>query len=544
MKKENFNQKRAASEFRNRWKDRGYEKGEAQPFWLDLLQNVLEVENPVDFIKFEDQVLMDSSTGFMDGYISSTKVLVEQKGVNVDLRKNIRQSDGSFKTPFQQAKNYIANLPYYKHPRWVVTCNFKSFLIYDMNKPHEEPKEILLENLDKEYYRLQFIVDETNENIKPEVEVSIQAGELVGVLYDLFYEQYVDKTDPDSLKSLNKLCVRLVFCLYAEDADLFGKKGAFHDYLTKFDVTTMRRALIDLFKVLNTEEDKRDPYLDEDLAQFPYVNGGLFEDDDIEIPNFTEEIRETLLKRASDNFNWSEISPTIFGAVFESTLNPETRRSGGMHYTSVENIHKVIYPLFLNDLNDEFEEIKKLKQKKTRNERLEEFQTKLGKLTFLDPACGSGNFLTETFLQLRKLENKIIKMLIEEETIMMDLGNITKVDIHQFYGIEINDFAVSVATTALWIAESQMIKETEAIVNMRMKYLPLKEYNNIVEGNALRLDWNDVIPAQELDYIMGNPPFIGANNQTKENRDDMKFVFGETFKQVGQIGRASCRERV
>ena len=177
MKKENFNQKRAASEFRNRWKDRGYEKGEAQPFWLDLLQNVLEVENPVDFIKFEDQVLMDSSTGFMDGYISSTKVLVEQKGVNVDLRKNIRQSDGSFKTPFQQAKNYIANLPYYKHPRWVVTCNFKSFLIYDMNKPHEEPKEILLENLDKEYYRLQFIVDETNENIKPEVEVSIQAGE-------------------------------------------------------------------------------------------------------------------------------------------------------------------------------------------------------------------------------------------------------------------------------------------------------------------------------------------------------------------------------
>lgn len=289
-----------------------------------------------------------------------------------------------------------------------------------------------------------------------------------------------------------------------------------------------------LFKILNTEDRDRDPYLEEDLAQFPYVNGNLFEEDNIAIPQFTEKIKQTILVRASDNFNWAEISPTIFGAVFESTLNPETRRSGGMHYTSIENIHKVIDPLFLNDLEKELKEIKQYKNKKTRDEKLEEFQNKLASLTFLDPACGSGNFLTETYLSLRRLENQAIRTMTENQ-IILDVGNIIKVDIHQFYGIEINDFAVSVATTALWIAESQMIKETESIVNTKINFFPLKEYNNIHEGNALRMDWNNVVSSQDLNYIIGNPPFIGANNQSSENRNDMKFVFGEKFKQIGLL---------
>ena len=528
-----FEQRRAAFEFKEEWKDEGYEKGQAQSFWIELLSKVFGIENIKDFIKFEERVLMDSSTGFMDGYIEHTKVLVEQKSINVDLRKNIKKPDGSVETPFQQAKRYIANLPYFKHPRWVVLSNFKSFLIYDMNKPHEEPEEILLENLDKEYHLLKFLVDPSKKRVKKELEISIKAGDLVGKLYDLFHEQYINKNNPESLRSLNKLCVRIVFCLYAEDAGLFGKKAAFHDYLARFDVNDMRRALIDLFKILNTEEVNRDPYLDVGLAQFPYVNGGLFEEDEIEIPNFTEEIRETLLARASDDFDWSEISPTIFGAVFESTLNPETRRSGGMHYTSIENIHKVIDPLFLNDINEELNRIRKYKNKKTRDEKLREFQTKLSKHKFLDPACGSGNFLTETFLSLRRIENEIIEMINEGQQIM-DIGDVIKVDIHQFYGIEINDFAVSVATTALWIAESQMIRETESIVNIKIEYLPLTEYNNIVEANALRIDWNDVIPASELDYIMGNPPFIGATFMAPQQRRELEEVF-DGIKNTGKF---------
>ncbi len=527
-------QKKAAKNFKEKWKDKGYEKGQAQIFWIELLENVLGVDKPTEYIEFESQVLMDKSTGYIDGYISETKVLIEQKSITVNLRAGIRQSDGSLLSPFQQAKKYIVDLPYERHPRWVVTCNFKSFLIYDMNKPNSEPEEILLKDLDKEFYRLEFIINKENLKVKREFELSIKAGNLVGELYDLFLAEYNNPKDPNTLKSLNKLCVRIVFCLYAEDASIFGRKNAFHDYLEKFDVLHIRRALIELFKILNIPESERDPYLEDDLSQFPYVNGNLFEEDDIEIPQFTEEIKQTLLARASDNFNWSEISPTIFGAVFESTLNPETRRSGGMHYTSIENIHKVIDPLFFDELHDEYAKIKEYKNRKTRNEKLEQFQNKLASLTFLDPACGSGNFLTETYLSLRRLENDVISSITENQ-IVLDVGNIIKVDIHQFYGIEINDFAVSVATTALWIAESQMIKETEAIVNSKIEFLPLKEYNNIHEGNALHLNWNDIISSHNLNYIIGNPPFIGANNQTPENRNDMRIVFGKKFKQIGLL---------
>lgn len=516
-------QKKAAKEFAEYWKDKGYEKGQSQKFWIDLLQNVYGVENATHFISFEDQVHIDKSTGFIDGYIESTKVMIEQKSLGKDLRKAIKQSDGTFLNPFQQAKRYIVELPVDKHPRWVITCNFSEFLIYDMNKPNGEPEQILLKDLPKEYYRLQFLVDTGNENLKKEMEISLKAGDLVGKLYDAILKQYKNPESEETLKSLNMLCVRLVFCLYAEDAGIFGQHEMFGDYLKQFQPKQVREEIIKLFRVLDTKPEDRDPYMEDDLAAFPYVNGGLFADENIEIPRFTEEIVDLLVNKASAGFDWSEISPTIFGAVFESTLNPETRRSGGMHYTSLENIHKVIDPLFLDELKAELEEIKALKVVKTRAQRLQEYRKKLSQLTFLDPAAGSGNFLTETYISLRRLENDA---LYEEHRGQMMLGgegeyNPIQVSIGQFYGIEINDFAVTVAKTALWIAESQMMQETEKLMQINLNFLPLKSYANIVEGNALRIDWESVVPKEKLNYIMGNPPFVGTKYQSLSQKEDI-----------------------
>lgn len=537
-------QKEAARQFAAYWKDKGYEKGESQPFWLSLLRDVYGVEHPEQFITFEEQVHLDH-TSFIDGTIPSTKVLIEQKGLGKDLKKPIKQSDGTLLTPFQQAKRYITELPLSQHPRWVVTCNFEKFFVYDMERPSGEPEEILLENLPTEYYRLSFLVDSENEHLKREMEVSIAAGEMVGLLYDAFHKQYADPDSERALKSLNILCVRLVFCLYAEDAGIFGHHGMFHDYLAEYDTRHMRKALIELFQVLDTAPEDRDPYLKDDtpnLAVFPYVNGGLFANEDIEIPPFTDEIRSLLLNKASSDFNWSEISPTIFGAVFESTLNPETRRSGGMHYTSIENIHKVIDPLFLDELKKEYEEICEIAVEKTRERKLKEFQKKLATLTFLDPACGSGNFLTETYISLRRLENEVLRILSHGQISFGDADwNPIQVSIGQFYGIEINDFAVTVAKTALWIAESQMMKETEDVVHMSLNFLPLKSYTNITEGNALEINWEDVAPKYKLSFIMGNPPFVGARRmeQGSDQKKEVQTIFGN-IKDVQDLDYVTC----
>ena len=531
-------QRLAAKSFVQNWTNKGYEKGESQPFWLQLLGEVLGVEHPAQFISFENQIMLDH-TSFIDGTIESTHVLIEQKSLGKNLNQPIKQSDCSLLTPFQQAKRYAAELPYSKRPRWIVTCNFAEFYIYDMEKPFGEPEIVYLKDLEKDYYRLQFLVDSASEHIEKEMQVSIAAGEIVGRLYDVLLAQYKDATSEDSLKSLNMLCVRLVFCLYAEDAGIFGRKNMFHDYLEQYAAKDLRRALIELFKVLDTKSEERDPYLEEDLAAFPYVNGGLFENEHIEIPQFTDELRQLILFNASENFDWSEISPTIFGAVFESTLNPETRRSGGMHYTSIENIHKVIDPLFLDALQDEFAQIKELKQAATVEKRLRAFQTKLAGLVFLDPACGSGNFLTETYISLRRLENRVLKELLGAQIVLGAFENPIQVSISQFYGIEINDFAVTVAKTALWIAESQMMKETEDIVNMNLDFLPLKTNAYITEANALRIDWEDVVPKAKLNYIMGNPPFVGYSLQSKEQKADMLAIYvdekGKPYKTAGKI---------
>ena len=516
-------QRVAAAKFTEDWKSRGDEKQETQRFWIELLTKVFGVDGSTA-ISFEVPVKLDH-TSFIDGYIESTRVLIEQKGRDIDLRKGYKQSDGSMLTPYQQARRYAGYLPYNQVPRWIVVCNFQEFQIHDMNRPNDEPEVLKLADLEKEYHRLQFLVDTGSEHIKKEMEISLQAGELVGVLYDALLKQYKDPSDPETLKSLNKLCVRLVFCLYAEDAGIFGGKSMFHDYLERHR-SEDRRALINLFRVLDQDTPQRDKYLDDDLAAFPYVNGGLFADENIEIPRLGDEVIDLILRKASEDFNWSDISPTIFGAVFESTLNPETRRSGGMHYTSIENIHKLIDPLFLDGLKAEFAEIAAVTVERTRKAKLEAFQRKLAGLKFLDPACGSGNFLTETYISMRRLENETISLLHKGQ-IMLDMGNPIQVSISQFYGIEINDFAVTVAKTALWIAESQMMQETEDVVHMTLDFLPLKSYANIVEGNALRIEWEAVVPKYELNYIMGNPPFVGASMMTKEQKDDAVAVFGK-----------------
>lgn len=537
-------QRVAAKAFAKNWKDRGYEKGDSQIFWVELLTTVFGVTEISQFISFEDQVHLDH-TSFIDGYIEKTHVMIEQKSINKSLTAAIRQSDGSMLTPFEQAKRYSSELPYSKRPRWIVTSNFQSFYIYDMEKPGGDPEIIQLENLEKEYYRLQFLVDEGNTNLQREMEVSIAAGEIVGLLYDALAKQYVDPTTERAMKSLNILCVRMVFCLYAEDAGIFGQHGMFHDYLEEFDARKMRKAIIELFQILDTKPEDRDPYLKDDnpqLAAFPYVNGGLFANEDIEIPPFTDEIRNLLLEKASADFDWSEISPTIFGAVFESTLNPETRRSGGMHYTSIENIHKVIDPLFLDDLKNELKEIQQITVQRTKDKKLRDFQTKLSNLRWLDPASGSGNFLTETYISIRRLENEVIKELQRGQiTFGFDESSPIHVSIDQFYGIEINDFAVTVAKTALWIAESQMMKETEDIVHMNLDFLPLTTNAFIVEGNALELDWESVVSKYEVSYIMGNPPFVGARlmEQGSVQKKEVQNIFGK-IKDVQDLDYVTC----
>lgn len=522
-------QRQAAIEFAKRWHGRGYEKGESQRYWLDLLGNVYGVPNPTEWVEFEDKVQLDS-TSFIDVMIPATHVMIEQKSLGKDLRKPIRQSDGTMLTPFQQAQRYSAALPYSQRPRWIVTCNFAEIDVYDMENPNSEPQHIALVNLGDDYYRLQFLVDTGSVHINKEMEVSMQAGEIVGRIYDALIKEY-DLSDPRSMRYLNILCVRLVFCLYAEDAGIFGRHDMFHDYLDRYEAADMRDALLRVFDTLNTPVERRSKYLRPDLAAFPYTNGGLFAEQ-IDVPPFTEEMRHVLLQHASLDFDWSQISPTIFGGVFESTLNAVTRRSGGMHYTSIENIHKVIDPLFLDGLKRKLADITDEPVFKRRLKALHEFQDQLASLVFLDPACGSGNFLTETYLSLRRLENQVIKLIYNMEPLDA-FANPIKVSINQFYGIEINDFAVTVATTALWISESQMMAETESIIHHDIDFLPLHSYANIHEGNALHMDWRHVCP--HPDYIIGNPPFVGARLMSPEQKDDMLYVFGKDWKNLGNI---------
>lgn len=535
MRMTTIEQKRAAQEFVKRWKAMPcVEEEHSRSFWIELLEDVLGLSNATHFLEFERKVKGRK----IDVFYEDMGILVEMKGRGISLDKaSERSKRAGEETPYQQAKWYADNLPFSIRPRWIVTCNFDEFRIYDQEKEsQEEYVSLALDELPAQLHLLAFFSNKGNSRIEREKQLSVKAGELVGKLYSQLSQQYRNiETDEHEQRSLNVLIVRLVFLLYAEDSGLLHEKDALLNYLKRFPADQMRQAVIDLFGVLDTPDAERDPYLPEYLSAFPYVNGGLFGSDDIVVPQFTDQIRLDLLLEASQSFDWSGISPTIFGAAFESTLNPDTRRSGGMHYTSIENIHKVIDPLFLDDLKAELAEIEGEKVEKNRKMKLRRFQKKLSSINILDPACGSGNFLTESYLSLRKLENRVIESLQGEQIGMgFDEESLIEVSISQFYGIEINDFAVSVAKTALWIAEEQMMEATQEILLQPFDFLPLKSNGNIREGNALRMDWNDVLPAEKCSYICGNPPFLGHQWRSASQQEDMALVFGN-LKGAGKL---------
>lgn len=537
-------------EFVKEWTGKGEIKEDAnrQPFIDDLLRRVCGIEQPTQYIEYEKDVQVKAdgkpTTRRIDGYIPSTKVMWEMKGSHVkDLNKPILQSGGDLLSPYEQAKRYANFLPQNEYPRWIVVSNFLEIDIYDMNTPLAEPKVIKLEDLATNYKALDFLVDTSTQQIIDEKKLSIDAGVLVSKIYHELanaYSLHADLKDEAIQKSLNMLIVRLVFLLYADDTGILGDENIFQKFIERQEPSNIRQILMQLFKVLNTPENERDPFLSDDYKQFKYVNGGMFADENVIIPQFTDELKDLVVNEAGKGFNWSNISPTIFGAVFESTLNPDTRREGGMHYTSIENIHKVIDPLFLNDLNDEFDKIQNIPNARDRVASAKEFQDKLAKLKFFDPACGSGNFLTETYLSLRKMENKCLRIIVGNNSALnLDSDIRVKVKIQNYYGIEINDFAVSVARTAMWIAESQMWDESQNIIFSKKDFLPLDSNDSIYEGNALRMNWEDIVKPYDLNYIMGNPPFVGYSQQNKDQKADLKTVCvnkkGKTIPNVGKI---------
>ncbi len=525
--------KREIKAFVERWEALPcVEEEHSRSFWIEFVQQVLGIPDATHFLEFERKVKGRK----IDVFYEDMGILIEQKGRGISLDEaTVRSKKAGPETPFQQAKWYADNLPYSLRPRWIITCNFDEFRIYDMNRENfESYVSVLLEELPDQAHLFGFFSDKANSRLVKEQELSVKAGKIVSDLYHAFEGQYKNlESDKGEQRSLNVLIVRLVFLLYAEDAGLLQERQAFGDYLQKFRAPQMRQALIDLFQVLDTPDgrngtdDRRDPYAGEVLNAFPYINGGLFADEGIVIPQFTEQMRHDLILNASIAFDWKDISPTIFGAVFESTLNPETRRSGGMHYTSIENIHKVIDPLFLDDLKAELAEIEGEKVEKSRKMKLRAFQRKLASINVLDPACGSGNFLTESYLSLRKLENRVLEDLQGNQVALGfdDATSPIQVGIHQLYGIEINDFAVSVAKTALWIAEEQMMDATQEILQQSFDFLPLKSNGNIHEGNALRMDWNEVLPVEQCSYICGNPPFLGYTYQSPDQKGDLASIW-------------------
>ena len=537
----------AARQFSARWAGKGDEKSDTPNFWFELLGDVLGAPHPSKLIEFERSVKLGHKS-FMDAFIASTHVLIEQKSLGVDLDTPQRQSDGTLLTPFRQAARYNSMLPYSERARWIVISDFARIRVYDMEVPEAPPRVVTLTNLAEELDRLDFLVNPKVESIRRQEEaLSVEAGARISKVYDLLLEKYFDPTSPETLRSLNLLCVRIVFCLYADDAGLFGKRGFFFRHFEPLIKTPelFRFELIRFFRVLNTPHDERDPYM-VGFSKLPYVNGGLFADESMEVyakhvPAFSPEAIHALMIDASEGFDWSGISPTIFGAVFESTLNPVTRRTGGMHYTSVENIHRVIDPLFLDRLRDEFDNLKAIAEPRRRRRELLAFQERIATLTFFDPACGSGNFLTETYLSLRRLENEVVRAADVDTADMAVLGEVftpIRVSIDRFYGIEINDFAVVVARTAMWIAETSMKRETASIVHHDLDFFPLRSEAHIAEDNALRINWRTVCPAP--DYIIGNPPFVGARWMGKEQKSDLIGVFGTDWKNVGDLDYVSC----
>ena len=521
----------AAKHFIQKYKDKSNEKSSAQSFWIDFLG--IFVDEPTQKINFEKTVPL-GHTSFIDAYIPHAKTLIEQKSSGIDLNKAKKQSDGSELTPFEQAGRYNDELPYSQKARYIIVCNFDEFHIHDMESPKDPPQIINFADLTKQIHRFAFLNESKSDELKAlalakQSELSFKAARLIRQIQDELIALYAAATpsgepSEQDFASINMLLTRLVFCFYADDSGVFTRHDMFGAYLATHKAN-MRQAILDVFSMLSTPEHKRSKFADPELLAFPYTNGGLFEFYDENIPQFNDKLAELIIDKATFGFDFSLISPTIFGGLFESTLNPETRRSGGMHYTSIENIEKLIKPLFLDKLESELDEIIAIKQKDTKDKKLIEFQKKLGSLCFFDPACGSGNFLTQTFLCLRELENKALKERFTDKkgTFQGVLEGFDTcgicVDINNFYGIEINSFATAVAKTALHIADKQMRKATNELIHANLEYLPLRDFENILCANAFDVSWDKHCP--KADFIIGNPPFVGARMMNETQKADL-----------------------
>lgn len=550
--------------FVNKWKDKGNEKQDTHPFWEGLVECLLGVKHGYECLDWEQKIPKRAivkengeNPKFLDCYLKTSRCVIEQKSYKISLDEKHAVIDGKPMNALQQAQWYYDNMNRPddgKKGRYTIACNFQEFRIFDNNHGDTLFETLRLEDLPRRwpYLRRVLMGGESSNNDNVQDAAAKTASGFVSKLYDLLQKQYKkEELTKEVLHQLNVFCVRVVFCLYADDEEIFDD-SQFHTFLSTFSAKQLNNKFKWLFVALDKE--KRPDSYDPEILAFPRVNGGLFKNE-VLIPRISEEVRDLLLKaseesqiKGKDSFDWSEISPTNFGCIFESTLDPITREENGMHYTSPENIHRVIDPLFLDGLQAELDVLLKLphenkKEKDLRCNALQKFQNKIAKLHFLDPACGSGNFLTETFKSLRRLEMKVIAELpnlgLGDDALRKDgvyLKNPCKVNIRQFYGIEINDFAVQVANTALWISDCQMIAEAEELFSVSIPALPLKQNDNIHCGNALETKWEDVINPRSLDYIIGNPPFKGARGgkdsptEKAKRKAEMKAVLADKVK--------------
>jgi len=524
----------------------GYEKGQCQQFWNSILRCFDPQIDLPNTIVYEKQV-KDPATGstkFIDAYIPHTRIIIEQKSSNIALDKPEPQSGGAMLTPFQQAERYDNWLPLDEKARYIVCSNFRFIEIHDRNKPLEPPFIIPFteDGVSKNYYRLKFLLDQGSTVSALETAVSKAAAIQIGSLYNDILRLYSkEEITPELFHNINVFCVRLVFCLYAEDALVFSRKDMFGLYLKNFNKNRdeFRLHLKLLFQTLNTPPSERDSE-DLRLNEFPYTNGGLFANN-VKLPKLTENIAFNITQNFSLGFDWSPINPAIFGAMFESTLSSKDRREGGMHYTTTENIDKALAPLFLDELRSRLSNAIKIPDLRTKCDTLLNLQNELSSIRILDPACGSGNFLTYCYMELRRMENKILYELHSAgvETRLIASLQI-RVSLSQFHGFEINEFAVDTAKTALWIAQNQLLHETQQILGENFAELPLCNIDTIHCLNALQINWEDYIKPKELDYIVGNPPFVGYSLQSKEQKEDVISIFGKDWKNVGTMDYVTC----
>ena len=510
-----------AAQFAHEWKDAAYEKGETQSFYNDFF-GIFGVRRR-SVARYEEHVRkLDNQSGFIDLFWPGV-LLVEQKSAGRDLAK-----------AYGQAGEYFDVLAEKDRPRYILVSDFQNFELHDLDE--REETTFTLADLSAHVEKFGFILGVQRRTFRDQDPVNVEASELMGRLHDALKASGYDGHD------LEVFLVRTVFCLFADDTGIFEPRDIFLDLLetrTREDGSDLGGWLARLFQVLNTPVEQRQAKLDEDLARFPYVNGNLFAVR-LTIPDFDAEMRAVLLDAC--RFDWTAISPAIFGALFQSVLEPAERRAQGAHYTTEKNILKVIEPLFLDDLRAEFQRLKRRKDHRRRT-GLEAFHKRLGKMKFFDPACGCGNFLIIAYRELRELEIELIRELhrdgAEETQRVLDTADLSRINVDQFYGIEIGEFPARIAETALWMMDHIMNNRLSLEFGQSHVRIPLEDAPHILNSDALEVDWGDFLPPEECSFVFGNPPFVGQSYQSKEQREQMRCLTnpnGKTASPLDYVG--------